>query len=283
MRRVAVMTHWHPEQTAAALQQLIAEAGRRGATLLFDAQETRKHGIEASEHVRLNVERSEEEDVEMCFVLGGDGTILQALRRFAGTGVPVFAVNFGEIGFLASVEPEEIGEGIARAFGGEYELMRLPSIALQAREGPQRAINDIALHRRIGDRVADLAYGFDGQEMGGVRCDGLVVATPAGSTGYNLSNGGPIVAWGVEGFIVSFIAAHTLTARSLVVGPQDRLTVGNRSRAPLTVTVDGRPVDELLPGRELSVGFLKDDCAIAQLPGSTFYRRLREKFDRLAR
>ena len=82
-----------------------------------------------------------------------------------------------------------------------------------------------------------------------MRCDGLVVATPAGSTGYNLANGGPVMAWGVEGFVVSFIAPHSLTARALVVAPGDRLTIHNRSREPLDVAVDGRPAGEIAAGR----------------------------------
>ena len=73
--------------------------------------------------------------------------------------------------------------------------------------------------------MAELAYAIDGEEAGSVRCDGLVLATPAGSTGYNLANGGPVLAWGVEGYVVSFIAPHSLTARALVVAPGDELTV----------------------------------------------------------
>src|SRR5204862_1274199 len=97
--------------------------------------------------------------------------------------------------------------------------------------------------------VADLGYGLAGEEIGRVRCDGLVVATPAGSTGYNLANGGPILAWGVEGFVVSFIAPHSLTARALVVAPSDELTINNASREePVEVFVDGRPVCELASG-----------------------------------
>ena len=106
----------------------------------------------------------------------------------------------------------------------------------------------MAIHRKVGERVAELAYALDGEEVGSVRCDGLVVATPAGSTGYNLANGGPVMAWGVEGFVVSFIAPHSMTARALVVAPDDRLTIYNRSREPLDVAVDGRPVGEIPPG-----------------------------------
>ena len=115
-----------------------------------------------------------------------------------------------------------------------------------------------------------------------MRCDGLVVSTPAGSTGYNLANGGPVMAWGVEGFVVSFIAPHSLTARALVVAPEDTLTVHNRSAEDaVDVTVDGRPAGELAPATR-STAASRRAALLAQLPGTTFYRRLREKFGRLA-
>lgn len=146
----------------------------------------------------------------------------------------------------------------------------------------QTAINDVAIHRKVGERVADLAYALDGEEAGSVRCDGLVVATPAGSTGYNLANGGPVMAWGVEGFVVSFIAPHSMSARALVVAPDDQLTIFNRSHEPLDLAVDGRPAGEIPAGGQIGARFVNDVGTIAQLPGSSFYRRLREKFGRLA-
>jgi NAD+ kinase len=131
--------------------------------------------------------------------------------------------------------------------------------------------------------VARLEYCVGGEELGRVRCDGLVAATPVGSTGYNLANGGPVLAWGVEGFVVSFVAPHTLTARALVVAPQDALTVRNLSeREAVDVTTDGRPIGALEPGRELDVSFREEQVLLAQIPGSTFYHRFREKFGRLA-
>src|SRR5262249_33242725 len=157
-----------------------------------------------------------ENDVELCVVLGGDGTILRALQRYAGTNVPVFGINFGQIGFLATVEPDD-RDGIARALSGDFELLKLPAIIVELPSGQRTAINDVAVHRKVGERVAELAYALDGEVAGSVRCDGLVVSTPAGSTGYNLANGGPVMAWGVEGFVVSFIAPHSLSARALVV------------------------------------------------------------------
>jgi NAD+ kinase len=282
---MAVLTHHRVADTESALKRLIEEATRTGITLRFDAEETRKHGLTAAPGVEVDAELAN--DIELCVVLGGDGTILRALRCYAGTGVPVFAVNYGEIGFLATIEPEELESGIARALRGDFELLRLPAIVVSGGGGASpinaRAINDIAIHRKAGERVAELALTLDGEDVGSVRCDGLVVATPAGSTGYNLANGGPVMAWGVEGFVVSFIAPHSLTARTLVVAPSGELEIHNRSREALDVSVDGRPLWEIPAGGSIRARFEDDVGTIAQLPGSSFYRRLREKFGRLAR
>ena len=120
--------------------------------------------------------------------------------------------------------------------------------------------------------------------MASVRCDGLVVSSPAGSTGYNLANGGPVMAWGVEGFVVSFIAPHSMTARALVVAPGDVLQVANRSRGggAMDIHVDGRPSGELAGDERLTVRFVHEAACLAQEPGSSFYRRLRDKFGRLS-
>jgi NAD+ kinase len=286
VRSISVLTHGRAEETAAALARLVEQARAAGVTLRFDAEEACKHGLSAAEGLQIvephgGVEVAVEE--QLCVVLGGDGTILRALRRYAGTDVPVFAINFGEIGFLATVDPEELEDGLRRALSGDFELLRLPAIVLETPRGEETAINDVAIHRRAGERVARLAYELEGEEVGSVRCDGLVIATPAGSTGYNLANGGPVMAWGVEGFVVSFIAPHSITARALVAAPSDRITIHNRSREALDVAVDGRPACELEAGGAITARFADAVGTIAQLPDSSFYRRLREKFGRLAR
>jgi NAD+ kinase len=165
---------------------------------------------------------------------------------------------------------------------GDFETLTLPALALETPDGPHAAINDLAIHRRAGTRVARLAYAVSGEEIGSVRCDGLVLATPAGSTGYNLANGGPVMAWGVEGFAVSFISPHSLTARALVVAPDDLLSVHNRSRDPVDISLDGQPAGSICPDEAITASFLREAADLAQVPGSSFYRRLREKFGRLA-
>jgi NAD+ kinase len=282
VKAASVFTHRRVAETAPALRELIASARRARVVLRFDPDETRKHGLTPGDGLELS--SSALDDVELCIAMGGDGTILSALRHYAGTGVPVFAVNFGEVGFLATVDPDGLGEQFDGAFAGAFETLELPTIAVGRPEGSWMAMNDISIHRKPGHRVADLAYGLAGEEIGRVRCDGLVVATPQGSTGYNLANGGPVMAWGVEGYVVSFVAPHSLTARALVVAPGDLLTINNASREePVEVHVDGRPTCELPPGEDLHIDFAQTHGTLAQLPGASFYHRLRERFGRLAR
>jgi NAD+ kinase len=275
------VTHRRAEVTAPALRELVAAARHAGATLCFGDEEVAKHRLTPGEGLNLGGPLAS--TVDLCVALGGDGTILTALRHFTGSPVPVFGVNYGEVGFLATIDPDGLRGDFERAFAGEFETLELPAISAGRPEGTWLALNDISVHRKVGLRVADLAYALAGEEIGRVRSDGIVVATPQGSTGYNLANGGPVLAWGVKGFVVSFIAPHSLTARALVVAPDDELTIHNASREePVEVAVDGRPTCELPPGEDLHVEFGRAHALLAQLPGASFYHRLREKFGRLA-
>ena len=281
-RVATVMTHRRGDETGPAMRELIAAARAAGWTLRFDPDETRKHGLQAGPGIDVDVPRPHD-DCDLAIVLGGDGTILSALREFADTKIPVFGVNFGQIGFLATIDPDGDGGAFERAFTGAYDVIDLPSITAARGEARWTAFNDVSLHRKAGMRVADLSYALGGEEIGRVRCDGLVVAAPQGSTGYNLANGGPVLAWGVEGFVVSFIAPHSFTARPLVVAPTDAVTITNASREePVELHADGRPAAEIAPGEDLTVEFGRSRGRLAQTPGATFYHRLRERFGRLA-
>lgn len=280
MKTAALITHSHRRDAADAVAIAATLAREAGWRLTATPDEVDKHGAAAH-----GIEVAEDgARPDLCLVLGGDGSILYALRRYAHTGVPVFAVNFGTVGFLAAVERGEAAAGIARAFAGEIETIDMPGLEVVVGERSATGLNDVTLARRPQDRVAELSYKIAGKEVGHVRCDGLVAATPAGSTGYNLANHGPILAWGVKGYAVSYIAPHSLTARALVVAPDDVLHVGNAADggAPVDVAVDGEPLAGLEPGAELEIRFREGVGRLAQLPGSSFYQRIREKFGHLA-
>jgi NAD+ kinase len=278
-RQAALFTPSEPQDTDGAVAAAAAAAERAGFELVARPQEL--DGREQVDGVTVAAELPESPD--LCLALGGDGTILRALRHYADRRVPVFGINYGTVGFLASAEPEDLESGLERAFAGDFEVVTLPGLELSGGDRAEIAVNDVSFTRKPHHRVAELSYSVGGQEVGRVRCDGLVAATPAGSTGYNLANNGPILAWGVEGYVVSFIAPHTLTARALVVAPGDGLHVANvDDRNPVEIGVDGISAGLLGPGEEVRIGFRDGMTQLAQLEGETFYRRIREKFGRLA-
>ncbi len=279
MKTADLITHSHLTADSEPVALVAAVAAQAGWRLVADEEEFVKHGA-ATEGIER---KPDGEPPDLCVVLGGDGSILHALRRYAGTEVPVFGVNFGTVGFLAAVDRGEAAVGLGRAFAGETETIALPGLEVSWGGETSLGFNDITLSRRPHDRVAELSYRIAGQEVGHVRCDGLVAATPAGSTGYNLANSGPILAWGVKGYVVSYISPHSLTARALVVAPGDVLHVGNAAeREPVEVAVDGNPFAELRSGDSLEVRFVDSSGRLAQLPGTSFYQRIREKFGHLA-
>jgi NAD+ kinase len=279
VERAMLVTPAHPERAAEAVSTAAEAARAAGVQLISLPDEHEKHGEAAARIERV----ADGSRPDVCLVLGGDGSILYALRHFAGTGVPVFGINFGTIGFLAAVEREELSDGLRRAFSGDFRVMDMPALKVELPVEHPVALNDVSFVRRPHGRVAELSYAIGDEEVGNVRCDGLVAATPAGSTGYNLANAGPILAWGVKGYVVSFIAPHTLAARALVVAPDDALMVRNAAgREPVEISLDGEAAGELEPGEELEMRFEESVSRLAQLPGSNFYHRIREKFGMLA-
>src|SRR3954468_11125930 len=278
-RRIALTTHHRVADTRDAVTKLVDAVQAADVEVVVDQDEADKHGLEGCKVVADPAAAG----VDVVVVFGGDGTMLTALRDYAGTGAPVFTFNFGAVGFLATSEPHEIDDGIRRLIAGDFETVELPTLVIEPAAGKRIAVNNVTFLRRSGSRVAQLAYSVRGDEIARARCDGLVVSTPVGSTGYNLANGGPVVAWGVEGYIVSYIAPHTLTARTLVAATSDVLVVRNlATEEPVDVETDGRRVCTLEPGQDLEVRFEDRPALLAKVSGTGFYDQLVEKFGRLA-
>jgi NAD+ kinase len=275
----AVYTHFLPQETAQVLPRLIEEAERAGVELRFDAEETAKHGLENTRapSVKPNANLDADAEADVCIVLGGDGTTLRSLRRYAGTEVPVFSINCGRIGFLATVDRDEAATGLARALSGDFDVMKMPALLLGEAPDREYALNEVSFQRGSHMNVAHLSYSLSDEKVARAQCDGLIASTPAGSTGYNLSAGGPILAWGVRGFVVSMVAPHALSARSLVAAPDDVLRVKNEGSEPVDVVIDGMRTGEIGPGEEREVRLRAEAVGLAQLPGTSFYRRFRDK------
>jgi NAD+ kinase len=269
--RAAVVTHGKPETIGAALSRLQSLAEEVGVELLFSDEEIEKHDLAEA--------GSGKDGADLAVVLGGDGTMLRGLRRFLGTGVPVLGVNFGRVGFLASVEADGLEEGLRRAFAGEYRVVELPALDARSENGRWPAVNDVVVTSSSLGRMIELGWAVGGEDLGVQPCDGLICSTPSGSTAYNLSNGGPVLVWGLEAMAVTFVAPHSLHARPLVVPRGLELAVVNRTQdVSATVLVDGHVVDELIPGAEVTMRLGDQHSLLATLPESTFFSRYRGIF-----
>jgi NAD+ kinase len=216
---------------------------------------------------------------DLAVSLGGDGSMLRAFHRFLGTGVPVIGVNFGRVGFLTAIDSGELEAGLERAFTGDFRVVELPTLEVRVRDETWPAVNDVvASGSRLG-RMIELAYAVGGEDLGTLPCDGLSCCTPSGSTAYNLSNGGPVLVWGLDAMAVTFVAPHSLHARPLVVPRSRDLVVTNRTDGgAVTVIVDGREVAELQTGEAFEARLGEQRSLLATLPERTFFSRYRETF-----
>ncbi len=278
--RVLVLTHGAAEVTAGVIPTVLAILDAHGVEVLATAEEQAKHPPLA---VRQMVTGAELRPggVDLVLVLGGDGSILRALSVVAPTGAPVVGVNFGRVGFLASIEQADLERGVTRALNGDYITLGLPSLRAQWPGGTIDAVNDLALLRGGESRLADLSYSVDGEPVATVRCDGLICSTPVGSTAYNLAAGGPTVSWRARCFVISFIAAHHLDTRPLILAPEESLVVTNSAVvASCDVLADGVRIGDLPPGRSVTVGLGGQEVHLAIFAESSFFRRYREKFGR---
>ena len=205
--------------------------------------------------------------------------MLRGLTRFLGTGVPVIGVNFGRVGFLSSMGREELEEGMPRAFAGEIEVVELPTLEITAGGKTFVAVNDAVVASGQLGRMVELEWAVGGEDLGRIPCDGLICSTPSGSTAYNLSNGGPVLMWGIDAMATTFVAPHSLHARPLVVPRGCRLQVWNRTNGvAATVLVDGHAVGEVGHDERVEVRLGSRFSLLGTLPESTFVTRYRRVF-----
>jgi NAD+ kinase len=248
-----------------------------GSTRNVDEAVRRLRAVAAESNVELVEEDGADVDIAVC--LGGDGTILRALTRFLGTGVPVIGANFGRVGFLTAIPGAELEAGTARVFAGEYAVQSLPTLEVHADGKRYPAVNDAVIVSGTPGRIVEIQYFIGGEDLGTQPCDGLLCATPPGSTAYNLSNGGPVLVWGLDAAVITFVAPHTLHARPLVVGADFDLRVVSRSPdVEAVVLVDGHPVCSLERDEAVDVRLGTSRTLLATLPEQTFFGRYAQVF-----
>lgn len=235
------------------------------------------------------------EGVSCVIVLGGDGTILKAQRAVAGRDLPLFGINLGTLGFLAEVEVEDVYEDLDRLLSGDFwiqDRMMLEAFVdhkVEAGEPPkqtfiQPALNEVSILRNGPIRIIRFSIWVNGEFLYRMNADGIVVATPTGSTGYNMSAGGPIVAPGARLILLTPICAHNLTARSVILSADDKIEIQLEStRGCETMSIaaasDGSECAHLLPGDKIVIKESSDTCKLIKLHRMSFVQKLQKKMN----
>ncbi|HZO34032.1 MAG TPA: NAD(+)/NADH kinase [Gaiellaceae bacterium] len=260
VKTAAVITHGRAEtEVAAALERVRRVAAESGVEIVVD----------------------DEEDgaPDVAIVLGGDGTMLRALTRFLGTGVPVIGVNYGRVGFLTAIAADGLEEGVRRVLAGEYRTFELSTLEVELAGVKRVAVNDVVVAGGVLGRMVELGYAIGGEDLGEQPCDGLICASPTGSTAYNLSNGGPVLVWGIDAMVLTFVAPHTLHIRPLVVPRGPDVTITNLTGdLETTVLVDGQQVGALGEREQAVVRVGATPSLLATLPEVTFFARYAASF-----
>lgn len=283
-RRILVVSHTSRPEAIEATVAVFAELIAAGITPVMAASD------QAEFAPYLDLERCPElgaevapEELEIAIVLGGDGTILRAAELVRDAGCPIVGVNLGHVGFLAEAESHDLEITVQRVLAREYTVEERMALAVRVSAGGDTLYETWALNEATvekNERMLELSIGVDGRPLTSYGCDGVLLATPTGSTAYAFSGGGPVVWPGVEALLLVPLAAHTLFNRSLVVAPDSvlRVEVDPRSGAGAILWADGRRTMTLPAGAVIEVRRSQRPVKLARLDVAPFTDRLVNKF-----
>lgn len=275
--RVGVVGNPRYRDLKAVLERVALQAPQRGITLHSEPRLQPFWGQE--------VPPFEGVELDALLTFGGDGTLLRGARLLAGRETPILGVNFGRVGFLTTATRDTLDAALDALGAGRYVTERRQMLMAVIKDGQgverssQVAVNDVAVHKGGVARVVRVNVFINGENVGPYSADGIIVATPTGSTAYNLSAGGPIVVPGVEAMVVTPIAAHTLAVRPLVVPASFRIVIEPMAgwADDLLVSFDGQTGSSLAPGESVDVRRADHRVCLIRLGGDGFFSRMRQK------
>ena len=274
MKRIGIVGHSGYDGLPELIATITRAAESLGVELLFEAGTPAPSGAK---------ELHDSASLDAMITLGGDGTLLRAARLLAGRPVPVLGVNLGRLGFLTGATVNGAEEAFRRLATGDFRAESRMTLSAHVvgpgGSGPEWfALNDAVLHKGGFARVVRLVVAVNGEQLGAYAADGVVVATPTGSTAYSLSAGGPIVVPTLESIIVTPISAHALAIRPLVLQADSVVTVrAEDGPDELLLTVDGQGGTELHRDEYLVVRRSPKPVLIVRFPGDSFFGRIRDK------
>lgn len=219
---------------------------------------------------------------DLCLVLGGDGTLLHAARRVGMRGTPILGINLGSLGFLTAHPVSEAAATVQAFLAGTLAADRRPTLEVELwREDRQMVrqtvLNDAVVAKGALARIMDMHLRVGNEDAGPIKADGLIVATPTGSTAYALSAGGPILHPSLEAFVVAPICPHTLTLRPSVVPASRPISITLEEAEDAHLTLDGQVGHRLFPGDEVRLRQAQTRITLLQRPGLDFFALLQQK------
>ncbi len=287
-RQVGVLLHPSRAEAVQAAAQFASHAAGRGVTCLFEdarVQEVRAH-VDVPVGVLTDPVDPDMAKLELVVVFGGDGTILSASDWSVPAGIPLLGVNLGHVGFLAELESSEM-TGLAEQVGDrDYEVEERLTLAIEVRDSSgqlvwrSHAINELSLEKGVRQKMIEVKAQIDGRPLSRWGCDGVLVATPTGSTAYAFSAGGPVIWPDVEALLLVPLAAHALFAKAMVLSPSScvDLELSTDRATAAVVWADGRRTLDLAPGSPVKVTRARRNLLLARLKEQPFTDRLVRKF-----
>ncbi|MFA5607648.1 MAG: NAD kinase [Leucobacter sp.] len=283
-RRMLVVSHAHRVEAITATIESVHALSKAGVVPVLDAEDRAAFAphFDVSQTAILGRDVAVV-DLEVALVLGGDGTILRAAEMLRGSQCPIVGVNLGHVGFLAEMERHDLQTTLDRVLARDYTVEERFTIEVQALHDGELiadtwALNEASVEKRR--RMLEVAIGVDGRPLSTYACDGVVIATPTGSTAYAFSAGGPIVWPEVEAIQLVPIAAHALFGRPIITGPDSELsvTILPENIGPGVLWCDGRRRTELPAGSVIRVRRSSQSVRLARLHQAVFSERLVQKF-----
>ena len=236
-----------------------------------------KWGVEVERYVEPTGEEQGSEGLDLIFVLGGDGTMLRASQMYPGQ--VLLGVNLGTVGFMSGMRPEELESGVEKVLNGGLHVQeyRMLDVRIGGAERSRTAINDAVLLKKRPHQITSVDVAVNGENLVSYQCDGLIAATPLGSTAYALSAGGPLISGDVPCYVLVPIAPHPLVSRPLVLGEHQVVKLTVREREAL-LTLDGGYPEEVSSGELLSVGLSRKSVRIGRTDEWSWWRAVRRTF-----
>ena len=279
MENIGIIANLEKDEACKLAKQIEVWLKNLGLSISLDDRIAKKISIEGKPLTK-------EDPPDFVIVLGGDGTLLDTARKIAQWGVPLVGVNLGQLGFLTEIEANEIFTALEDILDGKYWLEKRMMLEAKVRRNGKEignccALNDVVLAKSGFSRMLRLEASVDDEYVDTYLADGLIVATPTGSTAYSLSAGGPLIVPGVEVMLLTPICSHSLGSRSLIISPEQVTDITLKSKqAQAMLTVDGQHGFELQEGDSISVYKAPYKAQLLRHKQKSFFAITREKLNK---